>query len=208
MFKIFIIVVTVLLTSCIAMPVMNNVIPMNEGEKNTTASTGGVFFAEGLNEPMPYIYGSIQYKYENTSFEISTWGVKAIQDLSNKNNFYIASFQSLYLAMIGVGTNAGMLFSYSFNDARIYLSGRIDAVFIPPVIDGMTDDIGFYLNLTPTAGIVFDTFERKMFLEFIYSHPLLNSPNKSRNSETDEIEESPNVLYSEFFFSLQLGMSF
>ncbi len=65
MFKIFIIIVTVFLTSCIAMPVMNNTIPMKEGEERTILSGGIVSFEQEVTDPMPYIYGSIQY---NTNF--------------------------------------------------------------------------------------------------------------------------------------------
>ncbi len=111
--------------------------------------------------------------------------------MNNKNNFYIASFQSLYLAMIGIGVNSGIIISFISKYINLYLSNRFDVVID---INTYSNEYNQSLDFVPAIGVVFNIGDVKLFTEFIVSLPVL--------SNTD------NYIYSERLYSLQLGMSF
>lgn len=191
-------IVVLVLSSCFGqMPIMNNAVPFNVNEFVTTLSQN--FFIVDKNKPV--FYGAIQKKYNETiSFELNTFGAKIIEDLYYKNRLYINSFQSVYLALRGIGSNAGFVFSFVNKKTTLYLSTRIDNIVIIPVQKAEGNEFINYLNFTPTTGMSFNFENTKLFAELVFSLPLLNNGDKKENIN--------NELYSTGYYSLMFGISF
>jgi len=131
----------------------------------------------------------LAYKFENIGVEFTLNGGKLIEDLYLSNNLYIASFQSAYLILIGVGGNAGLLFSYRTNVMNFYTSGRFEGFTIKS--DGMHNMDYNYLYFIPSAGMSFGNDDTKIFLECFFLKTLVDT------QKADEDE-----------FMVLLGLSF
>ncbi len=219
----FMIITPLILFSCLAgTPIMNNAISMNENDSKITVSSGiGKLFLDDKNEYSllftkkgkssyaPVFYVSFQEKINDIfSLDYYTFGLRLKEDFYNKYNLHISLFQSLYL----FGTNIGFIISYFYKDISFYTSLRNELNIVEIPIEGEGGS-GRYLNLIPTLGINLKLNDYYIYLELIASLPISTIKKRAISKEDDSgffIYKGYAVdsVYTERFYSLQLGMSF
>ncbi len=208
----------IFLTSCLAgTPIMNNSVPCIKNKPNNLIGfgVGKMHSTEKIPFPIsnkgestysPVLYISSGRTIDDVfSFELFPFGAKLLENLFKGSFLYISTFQSVYL----LGVNYGAVISTINQKINFYISSRMDYIMILNLIpaEGFYGE-GKYSANTSSIGINFKKKDFSVFMEFIAFFPIKTYSIRGYIDREGNSIDTIDTLYTERFYSFQLGVSF
>ncbi len=196
----------------------NSLIPKENGKQVTFMSGIGKLHSDKNNHlGVPFVvknggseyslvfYGTVQERLNDIfSFELFPFGSKLSEDLFKGSFLYISTFQSLYL----LGFNYGIVIASLNQKINFYTSSRMDYIMILNwPAEGFYGE-GKYSANTSSIGINFKEKDFIVFMEFIAFFPIKTYSIRGYIDREGNSIDTIDTLYTERFYSFQLGVSF